>query len=76
MLLVLGAAMPGGLRPPEQHFNPAGARAEATMLTLAAIALILPAAFEAAEGMRDEGLGRPLEEGGASRADRSRMDFA
>ena len=55
MLLVLGAAMlAGGLRHPEQHFNPAGARSEATMLTLAAIALILPAAFEAAEGMSDE----------------------
>jgi Ca2+:H+ antiporter len=59
MLLVLGAAMmAGGLRHPEQHLNQAGARAEATMLTLAAIALILPAAFEAAEGMSDEGLGR------------------
>ena len=59
MLLVLGAAMlAGGLRHPEQHFNPAGARSEATMLTLAAIALILPAAFEAARGMTAEGLGR------------------
>jgi len=59
MLLVLGAAMlAGGLHHPEQHFNPAGARSEATMLTLAAIALILPAAFEAAEGMTAEGLGR------------------
>ncbi len=46
------------------------------MLMLAAIALILPPAFEAAEGMSDEGLGRPFEEGGASRADRLRMDFA
>jgi Sodium/calcium exchanger protein len=44
MLLVLGAAMlAGGLRHPEQHFNPGGVRAEATMLTLAVIALILPA---------------------------------
>src|SRR4029077_15766971 len=59
ILLVLGAAMlAGGLRHPEQHFNPAGARSEATMLTLAAIALILPAAFEAAESMTAEGLGR------------------
>ena len=59
MLLVLGAAMlAGGLRHPEQHFNPVGARSEATMLTLAAIALILPAAFEAARGMTAEGLGR------------------
>ena len=51
ILLVLGAAMLcGGLRRPEQHFNPAGARSQATMLTLAAIALILPAAFQAAGG--------------------------
>ena len=49
ILLVLGAAMlAGGLRRPEQHFNPAGARSQATMLTLAAIALVLPAAFQAA----------------------------
>ena len=53
-----GAAMvAGGLRHPEQHYNPAGARAQATMLTLAAIALILPAAFEAAAGTTVEGLG-------------------
>jgi Ca2+:H+ antiporter len=59
MLLVLGAAMlAGGLRHPEQHFNPVGARSEATMLTLAAIALILPAAFEGEAGMTAEGLGR------------------
>src|SRR5215468_4074995 len=51
ILLVLGAAMlAGGLRHPEQHFNPAGARSQATMLTLAAIALILPAAFQVATG--------------------------
>ena len=51
ILLVLGAAMfAGGLRRPEQHFNPAGARSQATMLTLAAIALILPAAFQSAYG--------------------------
>jgi Ca2+:H+ antiporter len=59
ILLVLGAAMvAGGLRHPEQHFNPAGARAQATMLTLAAIALILPAAFQAAAGTTVEGPGR------------------
>jgi Ca2+:H+ antiporter len=51
ILLVLGAAMlAGGLRHSEQHFNPAGARSQATMLTLAAIALILPAAFQFASG--------------------------
>ncbi len=34
ILLVLGAAMlAGGLRRPEQHYNPAGARSQATMLT-------------------------------------------
>ena len=59
MLLVLGAAMlAGGVRYSEQHFNPVGARSEATMLTLAAIALIVPAAFEGAAGMTAEGLGR------------------
>jgi len=56
MLLVLGAAMlAGGLRHPEQHFNPAGARSQATMLTLVAIALILPAAFQAALGTKTAG---------------------
>ena len=51
ILLVLGAAMTmGGLRHREQTFNPQGARAQATMLTLAAIALVLPAAYQAALG--------------------------
>jgi Ca2+:H+ antiporter len=51
ILLVLGAAMlAGGLRHREQHFNAAGARAQATMMTLAAITLILPAAFQVALG--------------------------
>lgn len=46
ILLVLGAAMLcGGLRFKEQHFNSDGARAEATLLTLASIALVLPAAY-------------------------------
>jgi Ca2+:H+ antiporter len=59
ILLVLGAAMlAGGLRHPVQHFNPAGARSQATMLTLAAIALVLPAAFQAATGTTAEGLSR------------------
>jgi Ca2+:H+ antiporter len=58
ILLVLGASMlAGGLRYPEQHFNPAGARSQATMLTLAAIALIVPAAFQAGEGHTTEALG-------------------
>jgi Ca2+:H+ antiporter len=48
ILLVLGAAMlAGGLRHrPEQHFNAPAARSQATMLTLAAVALILPAAYQ------------------------------
>jgi Ca2+:H+ antiporter len=51
ILLVLGAAMmTGGLRRTEQHFNPAGARSQATMLTLAAIALVLPAAYRSVLG--------------------------
>jgi Ca2+:H+ antiporter len=50
ILLVLGASMlAGGMRHPEQHYNSAGARSQATMLTLAAIALIMPAAFQIAE---------------------------
>jgi Ca2+:H+ antiporter len=52
ILLVLGAAMlAGGLRFPEQRFNATGARSQATMLTLAAIALILPAAYQASVGV-------------------------
>lgn len=59
ILLVLGAAMlAGGLRRPEQHFNPAGARSQATMLTLAAIALVLPAAYQVATGATAPGLMR------------------
>ena len=51
ILLVLGAAMlTGGLRRTEQQFNSVGARSQATMLTLAAIALILPAAFQSVAG--------------------------
>jgi Ca2+:H+ antiporter len=51
ILLVLGAAMlAGGMRYPEQRFNPTGARAQATMLTLAAIALIIPAAYNGLVG--------------------------
>jgi Ca2+:H+ antiporter len=47
ILLVLGAAMlAGGLRYPEQQYNAQGARSQATMLTLAAIALVLPAAYQ------------------------------
>jgi Ca2+:H+ antiporter len=51
ILLVLGAAMlAGGVRHSEQHYNVAGARSQATLLTLAAIALILPAAYRGVMG--------------------------
>ena len=46
ILLVLGAAMfAGGLSRSEQHYNASGGRSQATMLTLAVIALIAPAAY-------------------------------
>ena len=46
ILLVLGGSMlAGGLRFPEQHYNIFGARSQATLLTLASIALILPATY-------------------------------
>jgi len=51
ILLVLGAAMlAGGLRYPAQAYNSAGTRSQATLLTLSAIALVLPAAYSAAAG--------------------------
>jgi Ca2+:H+ antiporter len=51
ILLVLGASMlAGGLRHSEQSYNAAAARSEATLLTLAAIALILPAAYNSLVG--------------------------
>jgi Ca2+:H+ antiporter len=59
ILLVLGAAMlAGGSRRSEQHFNAAAARSQATMLLLAAIGLVLPAAFQAAAGATEQGLGK------------------
>ncbi len=46
ILLVLGAAvLAGGIKHKEQRFNATAARAQATLLTLAAIAMIMPAAF-------------------------------
>src|SRR5690606_31399269 len=51
ILLVLGASMlAGGLRHAEQSYNAAGARSEATLLMLAAIALVLPATYNALVG--------------------------
>lgn len=59
VLLVLGAAtLAGGLRRKEQHFNAVAARSQATMLVLAAIALILPACFQSAVGSTRQGLDR------------------
>jgi Ca2+:H+ antiporter len=58
ILLVLGASMlAGGLRHKEQQYNPQGGRAQATMLTLAAIALVVPAAYSVAGGGVGESLG-------------------
>jgi Ca2+:H+ antiporter len=58
VLLVLGAAaLAGGLRFHHQRFNRSGARSQATMLILAAIALIMPAAYHHLNGLK----GRPLE---------------
>src|SRR4051812_42339189 len=46
ILLVLGpAVLAGGMKHKEQKFNAMAARAQSTLLTLAAIALIMPAAF-------------------------------
>jgi Ca2+:H+ antiporter len=51
ILLVLGAAMlAGGMRYKVQRFHESAARAQATMLTLAAIALVIPAAYSALVG--------------------------
>ncbi|HSB98150.1 MAG TPA: calcium/proton exchanger [Spongiibacteraceae bacterium] len=53
ILLVLGASMlAGGLRHAEQNYNAAGTRSQATLLTLSAIALVLPAAYSGAVGKR------------------------
>jgi Ca2+:H+ antiporter len=61
ILLVLGAAMlAGGMRYREQHFNLTGARAQATMLTLATIALVIPAAYGALVGEQYVGGERAL----------------
>jgi len=48
---VLGAAFfAGGLKYPHQTFNATAARSQATMMTLASIALIIPAAFHLLAG--------------------------
>ena len=51
ILLVMGAsAIAGGLKYKTQTFNTTGARVQATMLTLAAVALVVPAAFHFLSG--------------------------
>src|SRR5436305_1785238 len=51
ILLVLGAAaLAGGMKHKEQDFNATAARAQSTLLTLAAIALVVPAAFHLLAG--------------------------
>jgi Ca2+:H+ antiporter len=51
LLLVLGAAvLAGGLKFKEQRFNVTGARAQSTLLTVTAIAFIMPAAFHYLSG--------------------------
>jgi Ca2+:H+ antiporter len=53
VLLVLGAAiLAGGVRHQEQRFNRSGARSQATMLLLAAIGLVMPAAYHHFGGRR------------------------
>lgn len=53
ILLVMGASMlAGGLRHKEQQYNVSAARSQATLLTLATIALILPAAYNAVVAAR------------------------
>jgi Ca2+:H+ antiporter len=59
VLLALGAArLAGALCYPEQHFNPAGARSQATMLMLAAIAPVVRTACEATSSVTAAGLNR------------------
>ena len=54
VLLVFGAAvLAGGFKHKRQRFNVTGARAQATLLTLAAIALVMPAGFHAVAGPPD-----------------------
>src|SRR3982751_3527062 len=55
VLLVFGASvLAGGFKYKRQRFNVTGARAQATLLTLAAIALVMPAGFHALAGPRAE----------------------
>jgi Ca2+:H+ antiporter len=61
VLLVFGASLfAGGLKHPTQHFNATAARSQATMLTLASIALIVPAAFHYLTGAQSVNLEKDL----------------
>jgi Ca2+:H+ antiporter len=54
VLLVFGAAvLAGGVKHKRQRFNVTGAQAQATLLTLAAISLVMPAGFHAVAGPPD-----------------------
>src|SRR5262245_32704603 len=54
VLLVFGAAvLAGGFKHKRQIFNATGAQAQATLLTLSAIALVMPAGFHAVAGPPD-----------------------
>jgi len=58
VLLVLGASMlAGGIGRSKQQYNAAGARSQATMLTIAVVALILPAALRGTSNLAPEALG-------------------
>lgn len=55
ILLVLGASiLAGGLKHSEQKFNSTGARMQATLLTLAAVGLVAPAAFHHSVGAQGQ----------------------
>jgi Ca2+:H+ antiporter len=61
ILLVLGASvLAGGIKFPRQQFNVTAARAQGTLLTLASIGMIMPAAFHYLSGvtgrLRENGL--------------------
>jgi Ca2+:H+ antiporter len=57
VLLVLGGSvLAGGIKYREQKFNATAARTQSTMLTLAAIAMIIPAAFHAIAGPGSDAL--------------------
>ena len=57
VLLVFGVSvMAGGFKYKKQQFNVTGARAQSTLLTLSAIALVMPAGFHAVAGAQATGI--------------------